>query len=228
MVFRRNRRRNFAARRIQRVFRRRFRRRSRMPRRRVNPLAPKTFIRRSFATSISLTDEAQSLVPFSYKFRLSDVAGATELTTLFDQYKINWCKIELVWNSDRLPTMKQFGANLPHLTSLYGIAPRMMWKQDFDDDDLPTEDQMLQSSKTKTSRLNPYKVFTMAVKPKVLNEVYRSATTTGYNTVRAPILDCQYADIPHYGIKGIVVKGPTALGTVSARIVYSITMYNTR
>ena len=73
--------------------------------------------------------------PFCLKFRFTDVFSPTELTNLFDQYKILSAIVRFTFNNNMAPV----GANV---TSL----PHISYIQDYDDNNVPSSPDSLRVS----------------------------------------------------------------------------------
>lgn len=131
-------------------------------------------------------------IPFSLQFMLSQVINASEVTAISDKYRIKSAYIRVFFNSSNTST-----------GSLYSM-PQVYHITDHDDSSPATPSQVREKMGTK------YKTFRNAssyvgikVNPRPVAEVYKSALTTGYSPMnRAPWLDCNTSDIPHYGVKG--------------------------
>jgi len=65
------------------------------------------------------------------------------------------------------------------------------------------------------------------LRPKISNTVYKlSGTTIGFQQPNRPQwLDCAYADIPHYGIKGVVPTNSSNTANIQMRWKIYVTLY---
>lgn len=134
-------------------------------------------------------------VPFSLKFRLDQLSGYSELTALFDQYKVNGVKVK----------MAQF-YNTSSLTSV-GLP----WLETFNDHDNSIPEvlgQVRQRMYTKSTYYSASKqVATLYCKPKPSQAVYSNITSgivPGASGRINPWLDCSFPNVEHYSIKGII------------------------
>lgn len=166
-------------------------------------------------------------------FALDKLVNYTELTSLYDQYKINFVEIYMMWSPDYLPiatsTTAGERANLiPPSLKIYHLA-------DFDDADALTKSEFKERAKTKLTLLKPQKRKKIVVKPAVLSQMYETLTSTGYAPKWNVKLDSNDASVPHYSYKfGVevpqVVGGSSdiELGHISFEFRYNLTMYNTK
>lgn len=134
-------------------------------------------------------------VPFSLKFRLDQLSGYSELTALFDQYKINGVKANIA----------QF-YNTSSVTSV-GLP----WLETFNDHDNSIPEllgQVRQRMYTKSTYYSATKqVAALYCKPKPSQAVYSNITSgivPGASGRVNPWLDCSFPNVEHYSIKGII------------------------
>lgn len=155
----------------------------------------------------------QTNIAGAYSFKLSDLPNYTELTALYDQYKITGVKISFI------PSATEYNSAIPQgATVAQGFNP-FMSAIDYDDTTTPTsEDQLMEYGSLKRS--GPGRIHSRYIVPKVLQEVYRSVATTGYRPISGQWLDIAQPDIPHYGLK-VWCSAPPAAGTATA-ITYNV------
>lgn len=165
-------------------------------------------------------------------FALSNVVGYTELTNLYDQYKIKsvTMKFHLISNPDRLTTPGTDPA-ANYLTP--PNYPKLWYYRDYDDSSALTLAQMREVGKAKFKILKPNSVVSIKLRPAVLTQLYRTAVTTGYSPTWVKRIDCSQSDIPHYGLKWIMESDGVTLFTNSQYLlrieyVYNLTMFNSR
>lgn len=134
-------------------------------------------------------------VPFVLKFRLDQLSGVTELTNLFDSYKINGVKVK----------MAQF-YNTSSATSV-GLP----WLEHFTDHDNSLVEPVAQVRQRMGVKSKYYsatkQVVSMYVKPKPSQALYSNVTqgiVPGGSYKINPWLDCAFPTIEHYSIKGII------------------------
>lgn len=137
-------------------------------------------------------------IPFSMSFRLDQDTQSGDITSLADQYKIVGAYVRLFYNQTTYdgrpasPTMPQ----VLHIT-------------DHDDASLPNVSGIRARMGLK------YKTFTnessyigMMVRPVPSTELY-TTTAVAYGVPgRAPWINSTTANVPHYGIKGILLNVP--------------------
>jgi len=165
-------------------------------------------------------------------FAMSNVIGYTELTNLYDQYKIRsvTMKFHLVTNPDRLTQPGQNPASDYLAPPNY---PKLWWARDYDDSSAVSLATMREMGKAKFKILRPNSIVSVTIRPAVLTQLYRTETTTGYSPSWPKKLDCSQANIPHYGLKWIIDTDGVSLFTNSQYIVrieyvYNMTLFNTR
>lgn len=148
-------------------------------------------------TSDKLVDTGVAL-----SFKLSDLANHIEFTTLFDSYQI--AKVELEFVPDVQTVNRRIINDSPPVFTI----PSIYVHRDLDNAIAPTtESQVLQ--RQDCIRKNATQRFRYTVVPQVGREIYRNVTQTAYETPYALTwLDCNYADVPHYGVHALIT--PTA------------------
>ena len=125
-------------------------------------------------------------------FALEHLPNYTEFTTLFDQYRINKvvCKF--------IPTANQLNVNTAPNTV---TVPQIYTVTDYDSATSPsTVNEMMEYATVKAVSSN--KPFTRVLVPRTASPIFRSGVTAAYmqNPARQWI-DCNYHDVPHYGIR---------------------------
>lgn len=130
-------------------------------------------------------------VPFVLTFRLSELENFTELTSLFDMYKIVSCKVKV---------QSTFFSSTQTTTPV----PFIDYIQDYDDNTMPSLSLMRQKMGTKSKYFGAKSHITMGVRPKPAQIVY-NGTANGYATpARAVWINTTNNDVPHYAIKGVI------------------------
>lgn len=157
---------------------------------------------------------AATPIAVAHSFSLSQLPNYSEFTALFDQYKITGAKLTYtpattVGVSD--PTVANAAVN--GYSRIHSVI-------DYDDTNTPTsEDQLLEYGSHKSSP--PFKVHTRYLKPKMLQEIYRSAISTAYAPRSNTFIDMSAPDVPHYGVKVWCSAPNTALG-IQGSITYKV------
>lgn len=147
----------------------------------------------SCAISTVSLDNMTNTVQFgnSYVFKLSSVVDYTDLTQLFDRYKITGVGLKLMYQaSEATPG----GA---------GVLPIFNYAWDYDDSDTPPS---LNSVNTKASSRSiilsanrPVSVYVKCKVPLALNNP--SGLNSGFGVVRPMWVNSSYPDLSHFGFK---------------------------
>lgn len=130
----------------------------------------------------------------------------TQLSTLFDRYKIHGIKLTFIpeWNQSPAGQVVAAPVNLPVMKIVH----------DYDDSSVPTVGDVW-ARQGKIYRLTrPFSVF---YRPKVANTVYNGIATSAFSVLKAPYLNSSYANVPHYGLK-FAIKDWTATSGMCLRI----------
>lgn len=182
-------------------------------------------------TTVTLTGAATES-DNSDSFSLSSVTNYSELTTLYDQYRIRsvTMKFHLVTNPDRL-TIPGTDPAANYLAP--PNYPKLWYVRDYDDNTAVTLATMREMGKAKFKIMKPNSIISVKLRPAVLTQLYRTAVSTGYSPQWPKKLDCSQSDIPHYGLKWIIDTDGVSLFTNSQYIVrieyvYDLTFFNTR
>lgn len=154
-------------------------------------------------------------VPLS--FNLNQIPAASELTSLYDQYKIMGIRV----NVQPLLT-EGIASVVSGSAAIYGY-PKFSSVIDYDDSTTPaSEDVLLQYGSLKqTPAFKEHKRF---FRPKVrLGGLDAGAVVNPTVSSKAQWIDVGYPNVPHYGVK-LYHPGPIASGspTVSSSIAYSV------
>jgi hypothetical protein len=133
----------------------------------------------------------------SFVMSLSDVRNPSELTALYDQYKITGVKIRFKLTSDpngihRTNTVMANSAN---------IYPKLLVVRDYDDNATETPNEMRERNNTKMYVLRPNSFIDIFIRPAVRNQLYLDGVTTASSPLWGQWLDCSSTQVPHYGIK---------------------------
>lgn len=131
-------------------------------------------------------------VPFTVKFRLDELTAYTELTSLFDRYKIVSAMVKCNF------------ANYPADTRI--PLPYIDYITDYDDASLPTVAGMREKMGVKSKYFSASRPrVTMGVRPRVAQEVFNNGVTTSYSVPRGGTwINAQYPGVEHYSIKGVI------------------------
>lgn len=166
-------------------------------------------------------------------FQLDKVTNYTELTALYDQYKINFVEIYMMWSPDYLPVATSTTAG--ERSNLVPPSLKIFHLPDYDDNDPLTLDEFKERSKTKLTLLKPQVMKKIVIKPAVLSQMYETLTSTGYAPKFGVKLDTNDVAVPHYcykfGVEIPQVQGGSSdieLGHITYEFRYNLTMYNTK
>lgn len=155
-------------------------------------------------------------VPFSVKFRLDELTNSTELTNLFDRYKIVSAMVKCNF------------MNFPGDTRI--PLPYIDYIQDYDDANLPTVASMREKMGTKSKTFTASRPrITMGVKPRVAQEIFNNGITTSYAVPRGSTwVNCAYPSVEHYAIKGVIrnlfLPATTGSAPISWDISYGVAL----
>ena len=135
-------------------------------------------------------------------FALSQCANASEITQLFDNYRIKKVILRFDYSQNNAPGSSAGQPGVNYVTSQ--AVPIIHVTPDFDDNGVPTNRiEVLQNAYTRTYRLD--KSFTMALTPRaqtvVSNGQTSGSTAVGGLLSASTWLDAQSPMIPHFGVK---------------------------
>lgn len=138
-------------------------------------------------------------VPFSLAFQLNQMMNSTDITNLFDQYRIDSAKVELHANFN-------LDGSAPGQFARSYLIPWVEYIQDYDDGTLPTISGMREKMGCRTKYFSADRPkITMGVRPRFAASVYKTALSSAYALgSRNTWLNCDSPDVPHYSIKGIL------------------------
>lgn len=127
----------------------------------------------------------------SGQFQLNAVQDHTDITQLFDRYKIVGIKLKFLFQHN--------------VASVSGNSclPVMYHAFDADDANVPTSaNDVMVKAYCKTRILNGNREFSVYYKPRISKEIFQGPFAgPGYSTEKAAWLDCNSSAIPHYGFK---------------------------
>ena len=134
-------------------------------------------------------------------FQLNDITNVSEITNLYDQFKINGVlvTIKMINNPDAVnaanlvPGINSSGAN---------FYPTIWYAPDHDDITAPTIAILKQYSRVKHKVLRPNSEIKFYARPSTLTQLYDGALSTAYaNSKGRPWIDIANPEVPHYGFK---------------------------
>lgn len=137
-------------------------------------------------------------VPFSLKFRLSQLINFGDVTTICDQYKLAGVYVRVFYNkSESSPAFS-------------GYMPYIEYINDMDDASPPNINSMREKMGVKTKPLSANKPVKIYIKPKI--KLDTSGGVQAIQPVYSQWINTAFSDVDHYAIKG-VIKGVYLPGT---------------
>jgi len=159
-----------------------------------------TFKRKCRLNTIQIPNLSNGYQAFGYTFNLNQLPNYTELTVLYDSYRINWVKLYIV-NRFNVTTQNEN-------SSLAFGSPWMIYVVDHDDATAPASseagmDTLRECKNAKLKFFSPKRAHSIMIKPAILYQSYETALTSAYTAKQGQWVDCNYFP-PQYGLKGIV------------------------
>jgi len=138
-----------------------------------------------------------------FTFKLTDLINYTEFTTLFDQYKILKVvfKLQLINNPDAAYPINTNASSAT--ANSVNWFPKFWYIRDYDSGSSETISSMKERQGAKFFILRPNKEYSVALKPLVQVQTYKTSVSTGYAPKRL-WLDIADATVPHYGLKTVM------------------------
>lgn len=175
----------------------------------------------SLGTPVLITGTANCYdIPFAMKFRLDQLMNSNDITNISDQYKINSVKVKVHVN----------GQSTYYLGNAGSVQPWIEYIQDYDDATVPTLAQIREKMGVRTKYFSGVsQAVTMGVRPRIADVVFGSGVSNAYAiNKRAQFLDCNYPNVEHYGLKGVLhnVQLP-GTSNVSSLFDWDVTQYVT-
>lgn len=137
---------------------------------------------------------------YSKAFALSETINNSELTVLYDQYKIMGVKVyfKLCTNPDGIHTNPNIIGGTSQTQNMF---PKIWFSRDYDNISTETVDELRQRNTTKCKILRPNSFVSFYIRPALRNQVYLDGVTTATSPMWGQWLDCSSATVPHYGFK---------------------------
>ena len=153
-------------------------------------------------------------VPFAMQFSLSQVLNPLEFSSLFDRYKITGVKISIKYNANSESGVAPFTAQ-----------PAINWVPDYDGVDAVTVAALRQRQGIKRKVFNDNRLVKMSVSPRLSGLTFNTGLSNGYSIEPPKWLDCDYRDIPHFGIKGYFEDMNLASSsTIDTMFIFDVTL----
>lgn len=153
-------------------------------------------------------------IPFSITARLDDVAGYTEVTNMFDAYKIVGLKVQVQgWNASAAP-----GTPLPYI----------QYDRDTDSNVIPTVSQFRERMGVVTKYITANRpAANMYFKPRVAPEVFATGLATAYAVPsRSMWLNTLNANVEHYCAVGVLrnvyIPAQAGVSTLTWEVTFNI------
>lgn len=149
-------------------------------------------------------NDVNNSADFSIQFAISDTANSSELTGLFDNYRVN--RVMYRWVAIR-------STDWASTTTLRGYDIRVTWCHDFQSSSTISRLAQMQRSNVREALLNQTKMATRwySLKPAALAQMWESATSSAYSPKWKQWLDTG-DPAPHYGILGTYSELNAGLG----------------
>lgn len=142
------------------------------------------------------------------EFKLSDLPGVTEMSDLYDRYKLTTVVLKFrIINNPDVATSLNAGVgdvNTATLLNSTNWYPRLFYCKDYDDSTAESLGALRERAKTKMIVLKPNKYYKIVVKPAVTVQTYRTVSTTGYSPSWNQWIDMAQNNVPYYGLKYVV------------------------
>lgn len=159
------------------------------------------YVKRRKLSQIAIAINPDTLVGQGGVFliKLSDVPYYTEMTALYDQYKIS--RVKVAFMGGPTPVMQTIQSNNPEGQATWLANMPYMWAAiDYTDGVLPTEDQMKQYGNVKTWRVDRYKSFYFKPTTELVGYNDQAQNQPAVVTSNRWI-SCSQTGIQHYGLK---------------------------
>lgn len=137
----------------------------------------------------SMTSQVGAITTWGISFTLADVPNISQLTSVFDQYRIRGIKFTLI---------PQFNTN--QLSVSTAKAPDMYLVRDYDDNAQPTDLNLLRNYES-CKMVSPLKGITMAFRPNIALAAYGAGAFSSYANQKSGWIDCGNTAVAHYGVK---------------------------
>lgn len=156
-------------------------------------------------------------------WQILNLPNYTELTALYDQYRIDWIEMEFFYSIN-----SSSGTTSP--------LPIIYLAKDYDDPGSATVTALQQYESCQTWQLGDQRGTgkkVIRVRPNVDINVYNTPASNGYARSGPIFIDTQSPNVPHYGVKIAMdpikfAASSTVLGYMSINMKYHLTMMHTK
>lgn len=171
---------------------------------------------------------------FGYSFQLRHLPSISDLTSLYDQYKVNGIRFQIT------PLYNNYTAAIGGSANGSNGLPVLHWVIDQDSAAPPAAstagiDELRQYGNYKTKLLNGQRMVSRYFKPHIAQGVStldETATVAPAVVVKARKLDCAYESVDHFGIRGLIEtfnpNTTAAYNNFKIECKVYLTFYNTR
>lgn len=155
-----------------------------------------------YATTPSNYNLSGTELDVAETFTFDSISAYSEFSSLYDRYRITAVQMNITLINNPDAFLYTNGAvNNQNQTNWY---PKLWYVKDYDDSSTNTLAALRERSGVKCVILRPNKVYKITVRPAILNQTYRTSTTTGYAPKWKEWIDMANANVPHYGLKWVV------------------------
>ena len=149
----------------------------------------------------------------TFSFQLSDIPQVANYAALFEYYRIDKVIVEFKYKTAGIYANTTGGAT-PASPSINEINPTLIFKVDHNDVVGDSFNILMESSRTKEKQLtNDKPNFSIAIKPAIQSEAYKSAIASTYIPKWRQWLTTDDPTVPHYGLK-LQVQCPAPSGAI--------------
>lgn len=140
----------------------------------------------------------------SATFQLDDVKGYNDFTNLYDQFMISHAQIHVTLITNPNAAYPINGTSSSAVINPTNWYPKLWYVYDSDDATSLSLDVIRERQGVKYRSLQPNKTLVINVKPRMLVQTYRTATSTGYAPKRMFLDVATGQNVPHYGLKFVI------------------------
>lgn len=156
----------------------------------------------TFVNAAITSQPSSGGIGYSKAFLFSDIADATNLAQVWDQYKFESVTAKFI------PRINTNTLIIPNGTGPLWSCMPIMEAPDYDDASVPTTSAVL-SDKAETRCHSSFKEFTRKINPMMAQGVYGGGVFTSFSAVKPQWCDMASRGVEHYGIKCWVPAEPS-------------------
>lgn len=186
---------------------------------------PVQYFKRSVYLSGNIVTSVTSDTFTNQFFALSSVPNYTEFTNLYDQYKINAVKVTLIPRGNTAEITASSGAS----TVFQGQSVGVFSVIDYDDTAvLANINEACQYQNMKMTRATQQHSRYLKPRFNLLSITNQGTGATGASQNTRGWLDCDYINVPHYGVKWALQQNVNYNLTYDVKIDYYLAFKNVR